>query len=336
MALLRRWCSLLLLALFSFSSVALAEYYEGKTAALSTVTVCSEETGAVEAVRVLEGQRVEAGETLVQLRPERTFASQDGTVSLVNAAAGDTIDGTVLEIMPTERYTIYCTVDKAYQSAASTLVHSGETVYIKCTKDGTHRAVGIITQIDGEEYRVLTLGGELYVGETVYLYRDDAFTTAQRVGIGTVVVSDTQAYEADGKLTRLLVAAGDEVERGQLLFETDGGAIAAPTSGIITSVSCQAGEAVEENQAVAELVPDGEIGVEIQMDETEAARVSIGDAALLTLAGQEDEDAIPGTVVAIAGIAESDQYTVRIRPQTDQALPLNMSVGVRVEIAIEN
>ena len=203
MEVLKRWC-ILLAALFSFSSVALAEYYEGKTAALSTVTVCAEADGRIEAVRVLEGQRVAAGEALFRLRSERTFSSQDGTVSLVNAGVGDSVDGTVVEIMPTERYTVYCTVDNAYQSAASTLVHSGETVYIKCTKDGSHRAVGVVTQIDGAEYRVLTL------------------------------------------------------------------------------------------------------------------------------AGQEDEDAFGGTVVEISAIAQSDGYTVRIRPETDMPLPLGMGVGVRL------
>ena len=326
---LKRWC-ILLAALFSFSSVALAEYYEGKTAALSTVTVCAEADGTIEAVRALEGQRVAAGEALFRLRSERTFSCQDGTVSLVNADVGDSVGGTVLEIMPKERYTVYCTVEKAYQSAAATLVHSGETVYVKCTTDGSHRAVGVVTQIDGSEYRVLTLGGELYLGETVYLYRDADFTAAQRVGIGTVVVSDTQTYEASGTLTRLLVAAGDEVERGQLLFEVNGGEIPAPIDGIITALSCRAGDSVGKDQAVAELVPDGEIGVEIQLDEADAAQIAVGDAALLTLAGQEDEDAIEGTVVEISAIAKSDKYTVRIRPETDMALPLGMGVGVRL------
>ena len=326
---LKRWC-VLLAALFSFSSVALAEYYEGKTAALSTVTVCAEADGKIEAVRVLEGQRVAAGEALFRLRSERTFSSQDGTVSLVNADVGDSVGGAVLEIMPKERYTVYCTVDKAYQSAAATLVHSGETVYVKCTTDGSHRAVGVVTQIDGAEYRVLTLGGELYLGETVYLYRDGDFTAAQRVGIGTVVVSDTQTYEASGTLTRLLVAAGDEVERGQLLFEVNGGEIPAPLGGIITALSCRAGDSVGKDQAVAELVPDGEIGVEVQVDEADAAQIAVGDAALLTLAGQEDENAIEGTVTEISAIAKSDKYTVRIRPETDMALPLGMGVGVRL------
>lgn len=329
MEMLKRWC-IPLLILLSLSSAAVAEVYEGKTLALTTLTVCAEYSGTVEAVEALEGQRINAGDAIVRLKPEKTFASQDGTVSLVNAEAGDTVNGAVLEVMPTERYTIHCTVDKAYQSAASTLVHSGETVYIKCTKDGTHRAVGVITGIDGAEYRVLTLGGELYLGETVYLYRDADFTSTQRVGIGTAVVSDTQSYEADGRLTRLRVAAGDSVERGQLLFEINGGEILSPAGGIITSVSCRAGEGVEQNQAVAELVPEDGIGVEIEVDETDAARIAVGDSARLTFAGRESEEAVAGTVIEVSAIAESGKYAVRIRPETPQALPQGMSVEVRL------
>ena len=126
-------------------AAALAEVYEGTTAATDTVTVRSEAVGTVEALDATAGQRVTAGDALATLSPTRTFAAQDGTVSLVEVKEGEDADGTVLEIAPVERYQVYCTVSKAYQSAASTLIHSGETVYIRCTSDGTHRAVGIVT-----------------------------------------------------------------------------------------------------------------------------------------------------------------------------------------------
>lgn len=324
-------CAALLLALICLGGAALAEVYEGQTAALSRVPVLAEQDGDVEAVAVLAGQRVTEGEPLVRLRAEKTFAAQDGTVCLVNAEVGDDVSGDVLELAPVERYTVYCTVDKAYQSAESTLIHSGETVYAKCTADGTHRAVGVITQVDGGEYRVLTIGGELYVGETVYLYRDADFTAAERVGIGTVLASDTQAYEAEGTLTLLRVSEGDAVERGQLLYAIGGGEINAPVGGIVASVSCQPGDAVHENQAIAEIVPDGEVGVEIRVDETDVAKIQIGSAARLTFAGQEDEDAVSGTVVEISAIADSGEYAVRIRPDTDAALPLGLTVEARID-----
>ena len=325
----KKWTALLL-GLMCFTAPALAEVFEGSTVARVTETVLAQTCGVVEAVAAEVGMRVEAGDTLFQIPSERTFASQDGTVSLVSAREGDKVSGSVLVIAPVERYTIHCTVDKAYQSAASTLVHSGETLYIKCTADGTHRATGIVTRIDGEEYRVLTLGGELYVGETVYLYRDADFTTTQRVGIGTVVVSDTQAYEAEGVLSLLRVKAGDAVERGQLLYAIGGGEIASTGAGIVTEISCGVGESVSEGQIVARIVPEDAVGVEIEVDQTRISRIAVGDSASLVFAGKEEETVVSGTVVEIRDSDESGTYIVTIEPATTAALPLGMSVEVRI------
>lgn len=325
----KKWTALLL-GLMCFTAPALAEVFEGSTVARVTETVLAQTGGVVEAVAAEVGMRVEAGDTLFQISSERTFASQDGTVSMVSAREGDKVSGSVLEIAPVERYTIHCTVDKAYQSAASTLVHSGETVYIKCTADGTHRATGIVNRIDGEEYRVLTLGGELYVGETVYLYRDADFTTTQRVGIGTVVVSDTQAYEAEGVLSLLRVKAGDAVERGQLLYAIGGGEIASTGAGIVTEISCGVGESISEGQIVARIVPEDAVGVEIEVDQTRISRIAVGDSASLVFAGKEEETAVSGTVVEIRDSDESGTYIVTIQPATTVALPLGMSVEVRI------
>ena len=91
-----RKLTVLLLALLLPAS-ALAEVYEGTAAALAAVTVTAERAGVVGAA-VEAGSRVEAGDALAELKPERAFASQDGMVSLVYAGEGDAVDGTVLEV----------------------------------------------------------------------------------------------------------------------------------------------------------------------------------------------------------------------------------------------
>ena len=322
--------TILLLTLMLTAS-ALAEAYEGTTTLLSTAVVTASASGIVQSLDVEVGSRVEAGEAMVSLKSERVFAAQDGSISLVNATEGDRIDGTLLELMPLERYLIYCTVSKAYQSAESTLVHSGETVYVRCTTDGSHRAVGVLTEIDGEEYRVLTLGGELYLGETVYLYRSDTFAASQRIGIGTVVSNEIQGYEAIGTVSCLLVDEGDEVERGQLLYEINGGTIEAPVSGIVTAIEVSAGESVDEDQAVAEIVPDGQVCVEIHVEETEASSFSREQRVTLTQTFDASERTCGGTVIDSAWLAEDALYTVRILPDADTSLPLGMSVTVRMQ-----
>ena len=322
--------TILLLTLMLTAS-ALAEAYEGTTALLSTAVVTARASGIVQSLDVEVGSHVQAGKAMASLKPERVFAAQDGSISLVNAREGDRIDGTLLELMPLERYLVYCTVSKAYQSAESTLVHSGETVYVRCTTDGSHRAVGVLTEIEGEEYRVVTLGGELYLGETVYLYRSDTFAASQRIGIGTVVSNETQGYEAIGTVSRLLVGEGDEVERGQLLYEINGGTIEAPVSGIVTAMEVSAGEAVDEDQVVAEIVPDGQVCVEIHVGETEASSFSRGQRVTLTQAFDARESTFGGTVIDSEWLAEDALYTVRILPDADTSLPLGMSVTVRTQ-----
>ena len=315
--------------LMMLTGSALADTYVGKTSAQFTVPITASESGIVESLSMQAGQRVEKEETLATLRSEKCFATQEGTVTTVSAAAGDSVSGTLIEVMPLETYTVYCSVEKAYKSAETTLIHSGETVYMKCTRDGTHLAVGVITQIDGSEYQVLTLGGELYVGETVYVYRDRDFTAKQRIGIGTVLSSDTETYEANGKLSRLCVSTGDYVERGQLLYELGGGTQKAECGGIVTSVSIQAGDMVSEDQMIGEIAPDEALCVEVQVDETSVAAIRAGDKAAMIPASQEDETSFAGTVTQISEISDSDQYTVWIRPETDQLLPLGMTVEVR-------
>ena len=317
-----------LAAALALCATASAEVYTGVTAALSTVNVVSEVAGTAASIDVEAGQRIAEGQALVSLASGRTFAACDGTVSLLHADAGEDVDGTVLEVAPIQRYTIHCTVGQAWQSAENTLVHNGETLYVRCTQDGTHRAVGTVYGIDGATYRVLTTGGELYVGETVYLYRGTDFTAATRVGIGTVVSSEPTAYEASGKLTRLCVDEGDPVERGQLLYETDGGDVTSPIGGIVTVIDIQPGDSVAEGQVVAQIVPEDRVGVALRLDEAEAARVEPGTPVLLSLACDPEGDALPGTVIDCAWTDEDGAYVVRIQPGTDAPIPLDMSVTV--------
>ena len=327
---MKKKLTILLLALMLTAS-ALAEAYEGTTAPLSTAVITAGISGIVQTLGVEVGSHVKSDDAMATLKPERVFAAQDGSISLINAREGDKIDGTLLDLTPLERYLIYCTVNKAYQSAESTLVHSGETVYVRCTTDGSHRAVGVLTEIEGAEYRVVTLGGELYLGETVYLYRSDAFTASQRIGIGTVVSNDTQSYEASGTVSRLMVDEGDAVERGQLLYEVNGGTIDAPVSGIVTAINVKAGDTVEEGQAVAEIVPDGQVCVEIQVGEGEASGFSKGQRVALMQTFDADEKTFDGTVIESAWLAEDALYTVRILPDEGLQLPLGMSVTVRTK-----
>ena len=321
------------LAMCMLNSAALAEVYEGTVAAASEIQVESASGGVLEALNASVGSSVKEGDALGSVRAEKVFATQDGTVASIGVGEGEEAGGTVLEIYPVERYQIYCTVNSAYQSAGSTLVHSGEQVYIKCTANGTHRGVGVITQIDGDEFRVLTIGGELYVGETVYLYRDADFSTAQRVGVGTVVTSDTEVYEDSGTIVRMHVEEGEYVERGELLYEIADGEteILAPESGIVTGLNVQQGDRIESEQTVLTLVPEGQLCIEIRVEETSAARLTEGDAVEITYPSDSQERIWTGVISEISRIADEESYCVKILPDSTEGLKLGMTAKVRTQ-----
>ncbi len=326
----RLCCAMIALLMLSVS--AMAETYEGKTAAAGSLSVEAESGGILETLNVLPGSYVQAGTVLAEIATTKVFATQDGVVANLTAEPGDSVDGTVLQINPLEKYHIYCTVDEAYESAETMLVHSGEQVYVQCTKNGTHCATGFITELDGSEYRVITTGGELYVGETVYLYRDAEFSAKQRIGIGTVVESDSQSYSADGTLVSLSVQAGEYVERGELLYEYVSGTaqtITAEKDGIIQNVNAEKGDRVENGNTVMTLVPTDQICVEVNVDEDCAATLCEGDAVELIYACVADETPISGTITKISYIASDGMYTVRIQPEDSAEKRIGLTVEVR-------
>lgn len=323
------------LAALLLVSAAQAEVYEGTTASAAYVQVTAETSGILQTLNVGVGSLVEDGDVLASVSTAKVFAKNDGTVARTEAAEGEKVSGTVLEVEPVEQYRIYCTVEEAYNKAETKLVHSGETVYVKCTKDGTHRGTGIISEIDGAEYQVLATGGEFYIGETVYLYRSADFLTAERIGIGTVVSNDTEVYEADGTLIRLHVAEGEYIERGELLYEyaddkkTD---VTSEISGIVTSVSVKQGNQVSKDETLMTLAPLDQICVEIEVSETEAATIHRGDRAELIYTADATETPVAGTVTDILAIARNGTYTVRIKPVNPPYTMLGLSVTVRFTI----
>ena len=275
---------------------------------------------------------MKAGEIVGSTRAEKVFAAWDGTVALCHADAGDSVDGAVLEISPTSRYTVYCTVDGAYSDPETELVHTGEQLYLRCTANGTHKAVGVVTSIDGAEYQVEVIGGELYVGEVVNLYRDADFSAAQRVGVGTAVVAEPIEYSASGTLIELCVQDGEEVERGELLFTYAQAAstqLVSPTDGLVSSVLAAPGDLLQSGQSVAELVQPNDVRIEVQLSAADAARIEIGSVATYIRADDPDETPRSAIVESVSAIAEGEGYVALLVPE-DADLPL----GLRVEVQI--
>lgn len=328
----KRFAALLLLLLLPVRAV-LCETYAGKTVALRAETLWAECGGILQELSLAVGQPIKAGETVGSIRPTAVFAKQDGTVARITAQTGDAIDGTVLELSPESRFTVSCTSEGAYERTDNQLVHCGETVYIRCINDGSHRGIGVISQIEGTTYRVIASGGEFYNGETVRLYRKPGYPYLSLIGEGTVIASETEAYAASGALIDMHVQEGEQVERGQLLFtygEVADLQLCSPCDGTLSEIRVSIGDGLEKGQAVATIIPRDALRVEIQVSEEELAFLSIGQNLSFIRADDPEETSIPGMIEDIRWIAEDQNYTVSILPATFD-LPFGLSVEVDTE-----
>lgn len=311
---------------------ALAEVYSGVTVATDLVVVTADSNAQVEQVRTQVGSMTAQGEVLATLRSTKVFAQQNGCIARIHAEEGQQIDGCVLELQPVSRYDIYCTVSEAYASAEAMLVHSGETLYLRCTANGTHQGMATVTSIDGETYMAEATGGEFYNGETVYLYRNSQYDYSSLVGIGTVVAAQTEAYASEGKVIKLHVEEGEYVERGELLYEIidgDSCEILAPADGVITQCLLHAGESIAEGERIFTIASPSSIRIEIEVDAQHAAKLCVGDSVELSYACDAQETLVPGEISEISRLGEDDAFSVRIQPQSPPPY-LGMTVNVQI------
>ena len=324
----------LTLALLLMLSTASAEVFTGKTVSGAVSTVTAEAGGKLEALDVELGQRVTAGEVLGQTAVEKVFATQDGTVAGVEPVTGNEVDGTVVKLQPVSRYTVYCTTSKAYGAPANQYITVGETLYVKCTRNGTHRGLGRVISVTGEYYTVEMTAGELFLGETVYLYRDSPhFSNKKRVGIGTVTEPEVEEYQISGVLQEMKVEVGDTVERGQLLYTWSADAetrIISPIDGIVTSLNYAKGDQVVQDGIVAEVTALEDIVLELTVDEDQATAMPVGTRVTYTRTMDKDERLRYGTVILVDELGEEGTFRVQIQPDETEEY-----IGLTVEIMTE-
>lgn len=311
----RKALAALLLALMLLGSLCATAgadaVFDGTVTASETATVFAPYGGTIKSIDLREGQWVDENDVVATIETTKVFATEDGTVRGVFALPGDSAEGTVLYIAPVNKYKISANLEKAYSSTATKYVRLGEKVYISCSKDGTHQAVGIITSVTGSDYTVETTGGELYLEETVYIYRDPAYTTASRIGSGSVARTGEIAVAGTGSVLKLHVRDGEEVERGQLLFETvegsidalnvTDGAVISPTSGVVASIKAKAGAKIEKGGALLTIYPRTTYQIEMTVPEDMLSSISEGDEVTIYFNWIEDaQRSYTGTIESVS------------------------------------
>ena len=305
--------------------------------------------GAIEDVYVQAGDYVRAGDPVAKLKPTRVYAPCDGTVEVLFAVAGDSADnavsryGGVMAIRPESLYTVYASSEYAYDSVRTSHVVPGQEVYMKCTRDGSHRGVGTVTETDGDLIWIEATGGEFHNGETVYVYLERDYQSRDRLAKGTVMASITQNVSASGYVLKTYVSPGEFVEKGQLLLETltalpeDGDAgdcvLTAGAEGYVTSVCLAVGSAVQRGAAMLTYCPADALRVTVQATEYDVNNLAVGDPASISIEQSEDTLSLTGTVSGIsflssAGADGEAAYDVYIALPADPRVAPGMSATV--------
>ena len=277
--------------------------YNGVVVAGETLPVAALFGGKVAEVMVRAGDLIRKGDEIAQIATTLNYAPLEGTITGIYAAEGDDAGsigeryGAVLYIEPTNRYTLAATTEKAYNKSENKYVHLGETVYLSCTSDGTHRGTGLVSALTDTGYNVEVTGGDFYMGETVGIYRESSYAAESRIGRGTVGRTAPVAVKGTGSILKMHVENGDFVERGELLFETVDGVldglyapdcvIASPLSGVVASVDVTAGAAVSKGDSVVKIYPSD--SMQIDIDETKTYTGTITSISHLSEKAAEGE-----------------------------------------------
>ena len=312
-----------------------------------TVPVYAPIGGTVDTVSVEQGMRVSAGETLFSYRTEKTYASEDGTVAGVFAKAGDDAEkvtekyGADLYIEGTTIYSVSASISKAYNAAETTIVHTGETVYLVCRTDAKRFGTGVITAVDGSNYTVLVTEGNFIVGDSVTLFRDSAYTEKLRIGRGNIARVNPTAVTGTGAVVSVAVKDGDAVKRGDLLMETlsgtfegyemTGTSVKAEEEGVIVSVAAEAGAAVNKGDIVIQMASVSGMRVEAAVTADDRQALKAGDKVLIELEADESIS-YEGTVRYIAEMPEEGTEEVTYKAVIDFTPDGNVYFGMPVVV----
>ena len=300
--------------------------FNGTVAASQTHEVYAPIGGTVQAVSGEVGQKVKADDVIVSLSTTKVYAEESGTVTGVFGQPGDSAEtvaqkyGAVMYIEGESVYSIAASTDNAYNTTATKFVHVGEDVYLSCYSDGKHTGTGVITAIEGTDYTVRVTSGEYLVGETVNVYRGDKAISTKRIGRGKLSRTSPTAVSGSGSIVAFAVSEGDQVQRGDLLFETldgsfnglymTGSDITAGVDGTISQIDAKQGSAIQKDSVVAVLYPEGTMRIEAQVEEANLAAIAVGAPVTIELLWNQDEDVTyEGTITMISALADSKEST---------------------------
>ena len=343
------WALVFVMGCFSVTALAAGESFLGTVEVKAETGVFAPIGGTVKTVNVVSGQRVSAGDILYTLETVKVYAEEAGAIHHVFGTEGDSIasldklHGGVLAMEPEADYTIAATTARAFDDDANRIIRVGETVYLESYGNGDNEGEGIVTEVKGAAFNVKVTSGTFELKETVTIYRDKAYTNESRLGRGAIEKTESYTVTGSGSIVKMHAKAGDQVKKGDLLFETlpgefdgmvsTGSEVTAATGGIITKVNAAVGSKIQKGDAVIVLCEDANLWLAVSVPEADLAAIKPGDAVSIEFSWNEAQKA-EGTVNWISAVSTVDaatavtQYTayVDFEKNADTRIGLNATV----------
>lgn len=295
----------------------------GTVVSVESKSIVCNVKGIVKKVNFQVGDRVEKNAILAEIETTKIFAPVNGQIQVWAKASNSIIEltdkyGAIAYIIPSEAYSLKATPEDA--NGKRIKVHSGQKVFLRCTKDGRHTGEGIITKADAKEYTVQVDQGKFVSKELVSIYTEADCNLASRIGQAKITTSDDVAVTGNGYIVRCHVNSGDIIKTGDLLFDTIEGNVASgtmnadqilsPDSGVLAALSISPGENMENGKIIAEIYPDDTLRVKALVPEGALSEIRLQDTVYIVGQYQEaSSDLIPGFVEKISAIPEKSDST---------------------------
>jgi len=286
----------------------------GNVAAVRHVDVTAPFSGTLLPFSLETGDRVAAGETLLEMLTTTLYAPEDGVLDVVFAGEGDDATaamnryGALAAVAPALSQQITASTAGAYDDEENRAIRMGETLYFRSAKEDKTEGYGRVVAVEGKNFVVEIQDGAFDADESLTLYRSDAYKSKEKVGKGVVTSRDPVLIQGQGRVAEWLAHPGDTVAAGQPLLtlmaaDADAGAsprVAVPADGVAVSVAVSPGQQVWKGQLLARIDLTDALEIVAEVDEVDLGGLKVGDTLPITM-DMDAETVINGTVTEISG-----------------------------------
>jgi multidrug resistance efflux pump len=201
----------------------------------------------------------------------------------------------------------------------------------------------LITSVSGRDFTVEVKQSNLTMEESVSIYRDQAYSTEQRLAsYAKVAKAPAVKVSGAGSVLSVAVTEGQQVKRGDLLLTTVTGAldglvaasdtVAMPVDGVLLTLPVAAGTTVQQDEVLATLYAADDLWVTVMVDESDLAAVTEGRKVRVTIDAIPDIVPIEGKVVSVSALDNGEaQYTAYVALESVEDLRAGMNVSVYLQ-----